>query len=145
MRFARSTRCILGKEEPEYYVAAGRALGWDSITLTSIREPILYDLLAKADVLVAAYSTTVFESLVLGTPAIVFDAVVQRRLMPLDQIPGVTIACSIDELHEQLERLHLAGPVDRHRLRSSAELGEYLSVLDGNATERVAALVIADR
>jgi len=128
-------------EESEYYAEAARALEWDRIKLTTIREPILYDVLEKADVLVAAYSTTVLESLVLGTPAIVFDAVVQRHLLPLDRLPGVSISYSVDELRQQLEARRAAPPPDRHALRSSAELRKYISALDGKAAERVAALV----
>jgi hypothetical protein len=128
-------------EEVAYYADAARALAWDSTTLTTIREPILYDVLEQSDVLVAAYSTTALESLVLGTPAIVVDVVVQRRLLPLDRLPGITIAYTIDELHQQLDARR-AGPVpDRQALRSSAALGEYISALDGHATERVAALL----
>jgi hypothetical protein len=128
-------------EEPDHYSSAARALGWDAVKLTTIHEPILWDLLEQSDVLVAAYSTTVLESLVLGTPAIVFDALVQRRVLPLDRLPGVTIAGSIVELHEQLEARRLAGTVDVQQLRHSVELRQYLSVLDGSATDRVASLV----
>jgi hypothetical protein len=128
-------------EELEYYVQAGRALGWDPLKLTTIREPILYDVLEKSDVLVAAYSTTVLESLALGTPAIVFDAMVQRKLLPLDRVPGVTIAYSIEELHQQLDTRRAGPAPDRQALRSSAELRAYISDLDGHATERVAALL----
>lgn len=128
-------------EELDYYAAAARALGWDPLMLTTIREPILYDVLEKSDVLVAAYSTTVLESVALGTPAIVFDAIVQRKLLPLDRIPGVTIAFSLGELHQQLDACRVAPPPDRQMLRSSAELRAYLFDLDGRATERVAALM----
>ena len=128
-------------EEPEYYTAAARSLGWSQRRLTTVREPILYDVLEQSHVLVAAYSTTVLEALALGTPAIVFDAIVQRKLLPLDRVPGVTIALSIDELAGALDR-HRAGPrFERDALRSSAALGEYISQLDGRATERVATLV----
>jgi hypothetical protein len=129
-------------EEAEYYAEAARALGWDPLTLTTIREPILYDILEKSHVLVAAYSTTVLESLVLGTPAIVFDAVFRRRLLPLDQLPGVTIAYSVDELGQQLEARRAGSPnLDRAALARSAALRSYLSNLDGKATDRVAALL----
>ncbi len=132
-------------EEVAYYAGAAVALGWDPLTLTTIREPILYDVLEQSNVLVAAYSTTVLESIVLGTPAIVVDAIVQRRLLPLDRVPGITIAYTIDELHQQLDA-RLAGPAaDRQALRSSAELREYISELDGHATERVAALLEQER
>ena len=113
--------------------------------LTTIREPILYDVLEKSDVLVAAYSTTVLESVVLGTPAIVVDAIVQRKLLPLDRVPGITIAYTIDELRRQLDARRAAPPADRHALRSSVELREYISELDGRATERVAALLEQER
>ena len=128
-------------EEPEYYAGAARALGWDPQTLTTIREPILYDVLERSDVLVAAYSTTVLESVVLGTPAIVVDAIVQRRLLPLDRVPGIAIVYTIDELRAQLDARQAAARPDRQALRSSAELREYISELDGLATERVAALL----
>lgn len=128
-------------EELEYYADAARKLGWDQKTLTTIREPILYEVLERADVLVAAYSTTVLESVVLGTPAIVVDAIVQRRLLPLDRIPGIAIVYSIDELYAQLEARRAAPAPDRPALRASAELREYISELDGQATERVAALL----
>ena len=132
-------------EELSYYAGAARALEWDPLKLTTIRDPILYDVLEKSDVLVAAYSTTVLESLVLGTPAIVVDAVVQRRLLPLDRVPGITIAYTIDELHQQLDARRGDPASDRQALRSSAELGEYISVLDGRATDRVAALLEQER
>lgn len=128
-------------EELAYYADAARALAWDPLTLTTIREPILYDVLEKSDVLVAAYSTTVLESLVLGTPAIVVDAIVQRRLLPLDRVPGITIAYTIDELHRQLDARRADPAPDRQALRLSAELREYISDLDGHATDRVAALI----
>lgn len=129
-------------EEAAYFAEAARALGWDPLTLTTISEPILYDVLEKSDVLVAAYSTTVLESLVLGTPVIVFDAVFRRKLLPIDRVPGVTIAYSTDELGQQLDaRFNGAASLDRATLPRSAELRAYLSDLDGKATERVAALV----
>ena len=128
-------------EEVAYYRGAARALGWDPQTLTTIREPILYDVLERSDVLVAAYSTTVLESLVFGTPAIVVDAVVQRRLLPLDRLPGVTIAYTIDELREQLDARRAGPAPDRQALGSSTQLGDYIATLDGHATQRVAALL----
>ena len=132
-------------EEVAYYADAARALGWDPLTLTTIREPILYDVLETSDVLVAAYSTTVLESIVLGAPAIVVDMIVQRKLLPLDRVPGITIAYTIEALHQQLDA-RLAGPVtDRQALRSSTELREYISELDGQATARVAALLEQER
>ncbi|MBZ5557629.1 MAG: hypothetical protein LAO77_10190 [Acidobacteriia bacterium] len=133
-------------EEAEYYAEAARALGWDPLTLTTIREPILYDILEKSHVLVAAYSTTVLESIALGTPAIVFDAVFRRKLLPLDRVPGIAIAYSIEELGQQLtaRRAGAAG-LDRGALARSAELRAYVSELDGHATDRVAALVAETR
>jgi CDP-glycerol glycerophosphotransferase (TagB/SpsB family) len=133
-------------EELEYYAAAGRALAWDPLTLTTIREPILYDVLERSDLLVTAYSSTVLEGLVLGTPAIVFDGMVQRKLLhdgptPLNRVPGVTIVYSTAELREQLDARRSAPPLDRAALRASPELRDYLSGLDGQATARVAALL----
>jgi hypothetical protein len=129
-------------EELEYYAEAARTLGWDPLKLTTIREPILYDILEKSDVLVAAYSTTVLESIALGTPAIVVDAVIRRRLVEgLGRVPGVTIALSIEELHDQLDARRAGPAPDRDALRSSAPLRDFISALDGGATERVAALV----
>jgi hypothetical protein len=132
-------------EELSYYAGAARALEWDPLKLTTIREPILYDVLEKSDVLVAAYSTTVLESLVLGTPAIVVDAIVQRRLLPLDRVPGITIVYTIDELTQQLDARRAGPAPDRQALRSSAELGEYIFACDGRATDRVAALLGQER
>jgi hypothetical protein len=128
-------------EEPAYYTQAARALGWDPLMLTTIREPILYDVLEQSDVLVAAYSTTVLESIALGTRAIVFDGIVQRKLLPLDRIPGLGIAYSVEDLQRQLDAAAAAAPPDRAALRGSAELRAYISELDGGATARVAALV----
>ena len=85
------------------------------------------------------------ESLVLGTPAIVVDAVVQRRLLPLDRVPGITIAYTIDELTQQLDARREGPAPDRQAIRSSAELGEYISELDGRATDRVASLLEQER
>jgi CDP-glycerol glycerophosphotransferase (TagB/SpsB family) len=133
-------------EELDYYAAAGKALGWDPLTLETIREPILHDVLDRSNLLVTAYSSTVLEALVLGTPAIVFDGMVQRKLMhdgptPLNRVPGVAIVYSRDELREQLDARRSAPPPDRAALRASPELREYLSGLDGQATARVAALL----
>jgi len=133
-------------EEAEYYAEAARALSWDPLKLTTIREPILYDLLEKSHVLVASYSSTVLESLALGTPAIVFDGMLRRKLLhgpdaPLDRVPGVAIAYSQDELKALLDARQAAPPADRDALRASAELREYLSGLDGEAAARVAALL----
>ena len=132
-------------EEVAYYADAARALEWDPRTLTTIREPILYEILEKSDVLVAAYSTTVLESIVLGTPAIVVDAIVQRRLLALDRVPGITIAYTIDELQQQLDARRAGPALDPQTLRASAELKAYISELDGHATERVAALLEQER
>src|SRR5712692_8401427 len=128
-------------EELEYYAAAGRALGWDPLKLTTIREPILYDVLEQSDLLVTAYSSTVLEALILGTPAIVFDGMVGRRLPVLHDLPGVTIVYSRDRLQQELDAHRSAPPPDRAALRASPELREYLSGLDGQATARVAALL----
>jgi hypothetical protein len=131
-------------EEAQYYVEAARALGWDPLKLETIGEPILYDILEKSNVLVAPYSSTILESLVLGTPAIVFDGVLQRKLLhgpqaPLNRVPGVAIAYSPDDLKALLDARQAAPPADRAALRASAELREYLSGLDGEAAARVAA------
>ena len=102
-------------------------------------EPILHDLLQSSDVLVTCYSTTVVESILLGTPVIVSDFE-QRRLLPIDRLPGVTVASSSVELHDQLDaRLSARAVVDVDG--SSAETREYIFALDGRATDRVAALV----
>jgi len=98
--------------------------------------------LEQSDVLVAAYSTTVLESVALGTPAIIVDAIVQRRLLPLDRVPGIMIVYTLDELDRQLDARRGGPPPDRQALRSSPELREYISELDGHATERVAALLV---
>ncbi len=133
-------------EEAEYYAEAARALQWDPLKLTTIREPILYDILEKSHVLVASYSSTVLESVALGTPAIVFDGMLRRKLLhgphaPLNRVPGVAIAYSPDELRAFLDARQAAPPPDRQALRASAELREYLSGLDGEAAARVAALL----
>jgi hypothetical protein len=128
-------------EEARYYIEAAQALGWDARMLTTIREPILYDVLEQSDVLVAAYSTTVLESVALGTPAIVCDAIVQRRLLPLDEIPGIAIAYTVDDLERRLDASRIGGRPDRTTLRRSPQLHAYISELDGQATARAAALL----
>src|SRR5262249_4508214 len=134
-------------EEGEYYAEAARALDWDPLKLTTIREPRLYEILEQSDVLVAAYSSTVLESLALCTPAIVFDVMVQRRLLHgdgythLEDVPGVEVAYSRAELTELLDARQAAPPPDRAGLCSSAQLREYISSLDGEAAARVAALL----
>ena len=96
-------------EEAAYYAAAGRALGWDSLTLTTIREPI-HDVLERSDVLVAAYSTTVLEAIALGTLERSSSIRSCARLIPLDEIAGIGIALSVEELHAQLDaHLHTGG------------------------------------
>jgi hypothetical protein len=133
-------------EEPAYYAAASRALGWDPLKLTTIREPILHDILQQSQVQVSVYSSTVLESIALGTPAIVFDAIVQRDLVTTGQprlrdVPGVHMAYDFPDVPSLLDALK-AGPLpDRAALASSAELRAFLSTLDGGATARVAALV----
>jgi hypothetical protein len=133
-------------EEAACYSEAARALQWDPLKLTTIGEPILYDILERSQVLVASYSSTVLESLALGTPAIVFDGVLRRKLLhgpdaPLNRVPGVAIAYSPDDLKTLLNARQAAPPPDRAALRASAELREYLSGLDGEAAARVAALL----
>jgi hypothetical protein len=126
-------------EEPGYYTTAAAALGWHHDWFTMTNEPILHDLLQSSDVLVTGYSTTVVESILLGTPVIVSDFE-QRRLLPIDRLPGVTVASSSVELHDQLDaRLSARAVVDVEG--SSAEAREYIFALDGRATDRVAALV----
>ena len=128
-------------EEVEYYARAARALGWEPLLLETIREPILYDVLERSDVLVAEYSTTVLESVALGTPAIVLDAIVRCRLLPLDDIAGIQIAFSIDDLHAQLSA-HLAGAAGTAD-RNDPVLARYIGQLDGGAAARIAALISA--
>ncbi len=128
-------------EEAEYYTRAARALGWDSPLLETIREPILYDVLERSDVLVAEYSTTVLESIALGTPAIVLDAIVRCRLLPLDEIAGIAIALSIDDLHAQLNA-HLAGAATATAARTDRALVRYIGQLDGSAAERIATITV---
>jgi hypothetical protein len=129
-------------EEPDNYASAARALGWDPLTLKTIREPILYDVLERSNVLVAAYSTTVLESIALGTPAIVLDAIARYGMLPLDAIRGVGIAMSRGDLDAQLTAHLAAHPVKAAASRSDPALVEYIGQLDGKATERVAALLM---
>jgi hypothetical protein len=133
-------------EEPEYYAEAARALGWDRIELTVVHEPILHDILQQSHALVSGYSSTVLESIALGTPAIVFDALVRRGMVrtplhPLDRVPGVSVAYSTANVGERLDAIRGGPPIDRAHLRTSAELRAFLSDLDGHAADRVAALV----
>lgn len=128
-------------EETGYYASAARALGWDPLTLNTITEPILYDVLERSDVLVAAYSTTVLESIALGTPAIILDAIVSFRLLPLDEIGGIGIALSVEELEAQLDARLAAHGVKTTALRSDPALVDYIGPLDGLAAERIAALL----
>lgn len=130
-------------EDLTHYEAAVRALRWDAQTFTRTSDPILHDLIQESEVLVTGYSTTVIEAVALGTRAIVFDAVVQRHSLPLELIPGVTIASSIAELHRQLDVLYSLPPADRQAPRSTPELRRYISVLDGEATSRVASVLAA--
>ena len=119
------------------YEAAAERLGWDAKGLTRISDPILHELITRSDVLVAGYSTTVIEALALGTRAIVFDAVSRRRSLPLERIPGVSIAESIDQLHRHLDQLYALPAGDRAAPSATPELREYVSRLDGQATSRV--------
>lgn len=127
-------------EEPAYYAAAGAALGWPSPRLTVTNEPILQQLLETSDVLVTGYSGTTIESVMAGTPVVIAD-LTGRRLQPIDRLPGVTIAYTAEELHRQLDRCRAAGAPDRDLLASNEILREYISVVDGHASDRVAALV----
>ncbi|HKB10187.1 MAG TPA: hypothetical protein VKD69_06025, partial [Vicinamibacterales bacterium] len=128
-------------EEIEHYERAARALGWDAAILTTIREPILYEVLQQSDVMVASYSTTVLESAALGTPAIVFDAIAEGGygLLPLDRIRGVSIATSPADLHAQLTS-RLTGIDDRLPSAADPALVDYIGALDGRAAERIARL-----
>jgi len=133
-------------EEPEYYVHAARALGWDPLKMTTIREPILHDILLQSHVQVSVYSSTVLESIALGTPAIVFDAVVQRVMIDhaphrLRDVPGVAMAYTLADVATRLDEMKAAPQQDRAALASSPQLHAFLSGLDGEATNRVAALV----
>lgn len=133
-------------EELEYYAAAGRALGWDPLTLTTIADPILHDVLQRSQVLVSEYSSTVLESIALGTPAVIFDAITRRRMVhtpqhPLARVPGVSVGDTPAGFAALLDGL-LTGPrPDPDSLRCSAELRAFLSTLDGGAAARVAALL----
>jgi hypothetical protein len=133
-------------EELAFYAQAARALAWDPQTLTTIAEPILHEVLRRSHVLVSAYSSTVLESLALGTPVVIFDAITQRRLVhtPLHSVadvPGVRIAFSSAEVGGLLDAIRTGPAPDRDRLRSSIELRAFISNLDGEAAARVAALV----
>lgn len=125
-------------EEPDYYRDAAALLGWERPALSMVKDVVLHDLLQSSDVLVTGYSTTVIESVLLGTPAIVCDFE-QRRLLPIDRIGGVTLASSIAELHGQLDA-HFEGRSDSAPDPADEELRGYVSVLDGNASDRIAAL-----
>ncbi|HXI31039.1 MAG TPA: hypothetical protein VNG89_21530 [Vicinamibacterales bacterium] len=129
-------------EEIAHYTFAATALGWDTDVMTIVREPILYDVLRRSDVMVAAYSTTILESAALGTPAIVMDAVVNGgyRLLPLDAIRGVSIATSTAELHAQLTA-RLTGANDSRPSADDPALADYIGALDGEAASRIARLV----
>jgi CDP-glycerol glycerophosphotransferase (TagB/SpsB family) len=127
-------------EERSYYEMAADALGWRSNQFTMTNEPILYDLLEVSDVLVTGYSSTALESVMLGTPAIVCDFV-HRDLLPVDCVPGVTLAYSAVELHGRLDAVRAAGKPDRDSLSASAELFEYVLPSDGKAVDRIVALV----
>src|SRR5207245_4290151 len=105
--------------EAEDYTDAARALQWDPLKLTTITEPILYDILERSQVLVASYSSTVLESLALGTPAIVFDGVLRRKLLhgpdaPLNRVPGVAVAYLHTDLDTLLDALHDAPTPDQN-------------------------------
>ncbi len=135
-------------EELTYYADAARALGWTPVELTTIAEPVLHDLLQRSDVLVSQYSSTVLESLALGTPALIFDAATRRQMVrtpghPLDAVPGVSVAYSLADVGEQLRAIRDRRPIDPAAIRNSRELRAFLSELDGQAAARVAALVRA--
>lgn len=133
-------------EELEYYAHAARVLGWDALKMTTVSDPILHDILQQSHALVTSYSSTVLESLALGTPVIVFDAITRRSLLktplhPLEGVPGVSIAYSLEQLRELLDDVKRQPQIDRVRLQTSAELRAFVSDLDGEAAARVAALV----
>jgi hypothetical protein len=125
-------------EEPEYYRVAAASLGWQRPAFSIVKDVVLHDVLQSSDVLVTGYSTTVIESVLLGTPVIVCDFE-QRRLLPIDRIRGVTLAPSIAELHARLD-VHFEGRVDSVPDPDDEELRHYVSVLDGKASDRIAAL-----
>jgi hypothetical protein len=129
-------------EELDYYARAARALQWDPLTLKTIHEPILYDVLERSHVMVASYSSTVLESIALGTPAIVVDAIARYRLLPLDEIRGVTIALSVDELHAQLTARLEAYPAKETARRDDPALVGYIGQLDGGAADRIAKMTV---
>ena len=132
-------------EEPQYYESAARQLAWPAAIFTAVRDISLYDLLERSDVLVAAYSTTVFEAMVLGTPAIVLDAITRRHLLPLEQAPGATIAFEVSELHAELDRLRERSAVNDapHAPSLTPFLIDYLHAIDSYATDRVADLLLS--
>jgi hypothetical protein len=103
-------------------------------------EPILYHLLDTSDVLVTGYSSTALESVMRGTPAIVCDFV-HRDLLPVDRVPGVSLAYSAADLHARLDAARITGKPDRGQLITSGELCEYIFPPDGKAVDRIAALV----
>jgi len=129
-------------EQVEHYEKAARVLGWDRRVLTTVREPVLYDVLQRSDVMVASYSTTILESAALGTPAIVVDAVAEGGygLLPLDAITGVSIARSTADLHTQLTA-RLTGTNNTMPSAADPALVEYIGVLDGEAAARIARLM----
>jgi hypothetical protein len=129
-------------EEAEHYVLAAHVLAWDTRRLTTIREPILYDVLQRSSVMVAAYSTTILESAALGTPAIVVDAVADGgyRLLPLDAIRGVSIATSRADLRAQLTA-RLTGADTSIPSPDDPALAGYIGALDGEAAARIAQLL----
>jgi hypothetical protein len=129
-------------EEVDYYARAARVLGWDPLTLKTIREPILYDVLERSHVMVASYSTTVLESIALGTPAIVVDAIAQYGLLPLDEIRGITIAFSKEQLHAQLSARQAAYPAKDTAARNDPALVKYIGQLDGGASGRIATMTV---
>jgi len=133
-------------EELEYYAHAARVLAWDALKITTVSDPILHDILQQSHALVTSYSSTVLESLALGTPVIVFDAITRRSLIktplhPLESVPGVSIAYSLEQLGELLDDVKRQPQIDRVRVQTSAELRAFVSDLDGEAAARVAALV----
>jgi CDP-glycerol glycerophosphotransferase (TagB/SpsB family) len=131
-------------EERTHYEEARAALGWPEHGLTMERERPLWDVLDEADVLVAAYSTTVLEAAVLGTPAIVVDAIAGRHLVELERLPGVSMAFSVEELGCRLnEHRARRGEHAPRDTAADAVIQDYLHVLDGGATARVCDLVSA--
>jgi hypothetical protein len=129
-------------EQLEHYAHAARTLGWDTRTLTTIREPILYDVLQRSDLMIAAYSTTILESAALGRPAIVVDTVADGGygLLPLDAIRGISIAKSRADLHAQLTA-RVTGTNDSVPSPDDPALVGYIGALDGEAATRIARLI----